>query len=85
MTEADKQPFTAHLEELRKRLITCFVAVGIGFVASYAFKEQLFYILVAPLQSAMKSGDTLIYTHLPEAFSRFSKRRSLRALCWHPR
>ena len=73
MTEEDKQPFTAHLEELRKRLITCFIAVGIGFVASYAFKEQLFYILVAPLQSAMKSGDTLIYTHLPEAFFTFLK------------
>jgi len=73
MTEEAKQPFTSHLDELRKRLITCFIAVGIGFVASYAFKEQLFYILVAPLQSAMKSGDTLIYTHLPEAFFTFLK------------
>jgi sec-independent protein translocase protein TatC len=73
MTEEDKQPFTSHLDELRKRLITCFIAVGIGFVASYAFKEQLFYILVAPLQSALKSGDTLIYTHLPEAFFTFLK------------
>jgi sec-independent protein translocase protein TatC len=30
MTEEDKQPFTSHLDELRKRLITCFIAVGIG-------------------------------------------------------
>lgn len=73
MNEEDKQPFTSHLEELRKRLIICFVAVGIGFAASYAFKEELFYILVAPLQKAMKSGDTLIYTHLPEAFFTFLK------------
>lgn len=73
MTEADRQPFTEHLEELRKRLITCFIAVGIGFVASYAFKEDLFYILVAPLKQAMKEGDTLIYTHLPEAFFTFLK------------
>jgi sec-independent protein translocase protein TatC len=73
MNEADKQPFTNHLEELRKRLITSFVAVGIGFVACYAFKEKLFYVLVAPLQKAMKSGDTLIYTHLPEAFFTFLK------------
>ncbi len=71
--EEEKQPFTAHLEELRNRLITCIVAVSIGFVASYAFKEKLFYILVAPLQKAMKSGDTLIYTHLPEAFFTFLK------------
>jgi len=73
MTEEDKQPFTNHLDELRKRLITSFYAVGIGFAACYAFKEKLFYVLVAPLQKAMKSGDTLIYTHLPEAFFTFLK------------
>lgn len=73
MTEVEQQPFTVHLEELRKRLITCFIAVGIGFVASYAFKEELFYILVAPLKEALKEGDTLIYTHLPEAFFTFLK------------
>ena len=73
MTEEDKQPFTNHLDELRKRLITSFYAVGIGFAACYAFKEELFYVLVAPLQKAMKSGDTLIYTHLPEAFFTFLK------------
>ncbi|MEJ2154858.1 MAG: twin-arginine translocase subunit TatC [Desulfobacteraceae bacterium] len=73
MNEEDKQPFTQHLEELRKRLITSFIAVGIGFVACYAFKEKLFYVLVAPLKKAMRSGDTLIYTHLPEAFFTFLK------------
>ena len=73
MTDVEQQPFTAHLEELRKRLINCFIAVAIGFVASYAFKEELFYILVAPLKQAMKEGDTLIYTHLPEAFFTFLK------------
>jgi sec-independent protein translocase protein TatC len=73
MNDEEKLPFTAHLDELRKRLITCFTAVGIGFVASYFFKEKLFYILVAPLQKVMKSGDTLIYTHLPEAFFTYLK------------
>jgi sec-independent protein translocase protein TatC len=73
MTDEEKLPFTAHLEELRNRLIACFIAVGVGFVASYAFKEKLFYILVAPLKQVMKEGDTLIYTHLPEAFFTFLK------------
>ena len=73
MTTEDRVPFTAHLEELRKRLITCFIAVGVGFAASYGFKEKLFYILVAPLKRVMKSGDSLIYTHLPEAFFTFLK------------
>ena len=69
----DKIPFTAHLEELRKRLIICFVAVAVGFVACYAFKEKLFQILTQPLISVMHQGDTLIYTGLPEAFFTFLK------------
>ena len=46
--ETGKIPFTSHLEELRKRLIVCFVSVGIGFALSYAFKEKLFQILSRP-------------------------------------
>jgi sec-independent protein translocase protein TatC len=71
--EDKKLPFTAHLEELRKRLITIFIAVGIGFVVSFGFKERLFNILVQPLIEVMKEGETLIYTGLPEAFFTYLK------------
>jgi len=30
MNDEEKIPFTSHLEELRKRLIICFIAIGIG-------------------------------------------------------
>lgn len=73
MTEEGKLPFTGHLDELRKRLINCFIAIGIGFVASYAFKDKLFSILVNPLVSVMEAGDTLIFTGLPEAFFTYLK------------
>lgn len=73
MTELEKQPFTAHLEELRSRLIKSFVAVTIGFLASYFFKEQIFQLLTMPLVKVMKEGDHLIYTNLPEAFFTFLK------------
>jgi sec-independent protein translocase protein TatC len=73
MQEDDKLPFTAHLEELRTRLITCFIAVGVGFVLSYGFKEELFKILLIPLLSVMKSGEELIFTGLPEAFFTYLK------------
>ena len=73
MEEEAKLPFTSHLEELRKRLIYCFVAVGVGFVASYAFKEKLFQILVRPLIGVMKTGDTMVFTGLPEAFFTYLK------------
>jgi sec-independent protein translocase protein TatC len=69
----DKVPFTEHLEELRHRLIVCFVAVGIGFSAAYAFKERLFSLLAAPLIGAMQAGDKLVFTGLPEAFFTYLK------------
>ncbi|MDJ0829759.1 MAG: twin-arginine translocase subunit TatC [Desulfobacterales bacterium] len=71
--EEDKIPFTAHLEELRSRLIVCFSAVGVGFLISYFFKEKLFQIISRPLVSVMQSGDTLIFTGLPEAFFTYLK------------
>jgi sec-independent protein translocase protein TatC len=73
LQEDDKIPFTAHLDELRTRLIRCFIAIGIGFAASYLFKEKLFDILVKPLASVMEAGDTLIFTGLPEAFFTYLK------------
>jgi sec-independent protein translocase protein TatC len=73
MDDQEKIPFTEHLEELRKRLIVCFIAVGIGFVLSYGFKEKLFQILTRPLISVMQPGDKLIFTGLPEAFFTYLK------------
>ena len=73
MREDEKLPFTSHLEELRRRLITVFIAVGVGFVLSFGFKERLFTILVQPLIKVMKEGETLIYTGLPEAFFTYLK------------
>lgn len=73
MDDEKKIPFTGHLEELRQRLIVCFIAVGIGFVLSYGFKEKLFQILTRPLMGVMETGDKLIFTGLPEAFFTYLK------------
>ena len=73
LEEDEKIPFTAHLEELRSRLIKCSIAVGIGFAISYGFKEILFEILVRPLVKVMAKGDHLIFTGLPEAFFTYLK------------
>jgi sec-independent protein translocase protein TatC len=73
MENEDKMPFTAHLEELRWRLIVSFVAIGIGFLLSYGFKESIFDILMRPLISVMGDGDKMIFTNLPEAFFTYLK------------
>ena len=73
MSSDEKQPFLAHLEELRKRLIACAIAVGIGFVISYFFSERLFRLLIMPLREAMPESDQLIFTNLPEMFLTYLK------------
>jgi len=66
--DSGKMPFTEHLAELRKRLIICFMGIGVGFAIAYSFKESLFVLLMQPLKGAMTPGQKLIFTGLPEAF-----------------
>ena len=73
MQDNDKQPFMTHLEELRRRLVTCAIAIGVGFVICYFFSERLFQILVMPLKANMPAGDRLIFTNLPEMFFTYLK------------
>ena len=73
MPEDDKIPFTSHLDELRKRLIVCFISIGIGFLICYFFSKTLFNILMQPLLTAMPPEEKLIYTGLPEAFFTYLK------------
>jgi len=69
----EKQPFLAHLEELRKRLIVCAIAIGIGFVISYIFSKQLFSFLILPLTEVLPADSHLIFTNLPEMFIAYIK------------
>ena len=68
-----KSPFTEHLAELRDRLVRSFIAVGVGFVIAYIFKEKLFDILTAPLVQVMGQDSKMIFTGLPEAFFTYLK------------
>ena len=75
MSDENKSPFTEHLGELRDRLVRSFIAVGIGFIIAYFFKEKLFDLLMAPLVTAMgEAGNAkMIFTGLPEAFFTYLK------------
>jgi sec-independent protein translocase protein TatC len=73
LNEDEKLPFTAHLEELRSRLIKGFLAVAAGFGVCYGFKETLFEILLYPLLRVMPEGGKLIFTGIPEAFFTYLK------------
>ena len=60
-----KMPLTAHLEELRWRLIKALIAVGVAFSGCYAFAERLFDFLTQPLLALnVREGDTADVVHL---------------------
>lgn len=66
---ADVQmPFTSHLEELRSRLIKSCLAVAVAFLVCFAVAEEIFQLLVAPLQAIQTPGLQLIGTGVTEAF-----------------
>jgi sec-independent protein translocase protein TatC len=68
-----KLPLTAHLRELRKRLILSFIAIGVGFALCYTFADSIFNILAAPLMKVMPKGGSLIFISVAEAFFTYMK------------
>jgi sec-independent protein translocase protein TatC len=68
-----KLPLTSHLQELRKRLILSFIAVGVGFILCYAFADSIFNILALPLYKVMPKGGSLIFISVAEAFFTYMK------------
>jgi sec-independent protein translocase protein TatC len=73
MTTDEKQPFLGHLEELRRRLVVCAIAIGIGFIICYIFSKQLFSFLILPLTKVLPADSQLIFTNLPEMFITYIK------------
>ena len=66
---ADVQmPLTAHLEELRRRLIKSLLAIAVGFVATYNLADFLFAMLTRPLVVLNAGNVELIGTGVTEAF-----------------
>jgi sec-independent protein translocase protein TatC len=68
-----KLPLTSHLQELRKRLIFSFIAIGVGFVLCYTFADAIFNILAKPLLKVMPEGGSLIFISVAEAFFTYMK------------
>jgi len=63
-----KMPLTAHLEELRWRLIKSLLAIALAFVGTYNLADPLFAFLTRPLLAQTLGPVELIGTGVTEAF-----------------
>src|SRR6266851_707640 len=72
--ELPKMSFLDHLEELRKRLIVSFIAIGVAFIGCWYVADRIFILIEAPLTKFLPPGDQkLAYTHLTEPFMVYMK------------
>jgi sec-independent protein translocase protein TatC len=66
--DAATMPLTAHLEELRWRVVRALIAVMIAFAGCYFFSDRIFELLTRPLVGLGDSRLQLIGTGITEAF-----------------
>lgn len=63
-----RMPLTAHLEELRTRIIRALLATAVAFGVCYYFADGLFAFLVRPLIALRPDQGVMIGTGVTEAF-----------------
>ncbi|MDQ3347790.1 MAG: twin-arginine translocase subunit TatC [Acidobacteriota bacterium] len=68
-----KMSFLDHLDELRKRLINCLIALVVGCVISFIFINRTFEFVMLPLYQMLPPGGSLIFTQGSEAFILYVK------------
>jgi sec-independent protein translocase protein TatC len=73
MEKDESPPLLNLLQRLRKRLVACAIATGVGFIICYIFSETLFRALARPLKVELAPGSSFIYTGLPEMFFNYLK------------
>ena len=67
-----RMSFLEHLEELRARIIRALIGVGVSFVLSLTFSNELWKIIVQPAAQALRSlgyPEDLVFTSPMESFT----------------
>lgn len=68
--------FLDHLEELRKRIFYCLIAVVIGFFACWGYHEFIFSLMQKPILEALRVNglaEKLVYLNPTDAFNLYLK------------
>lgn len=69
MMAEERMSLTAHLSELRRRLMVSVAAVAVGFLAAYYYSDRLYALLASPLLAALPEGqEFMVFTGVVEPF-----------------
>jgi sec-independent protein translocase protein TatC len=71
--ELPRMTLIEHLEELRKRLFVCMLAVFVAFLGCWAYSKQIFHWLEEPIVQFLPEGDKLAFTALADPFMLYIK------------
>jgi sec-independent protein translocase protein TatC len=66
--EGKEQGFLSHLFELRDRLLRCILSIVILFACLFAFSEEIYSWLAAPLLSKLPEGSSMIAIDVASPF-----------------
>ncbi|MGQ9632424.1 MAG: twin-arginine translocase subunit TatC [bacterium] len=69
MREDKEMTFLEHLEELRRRMVVCIVAVVIAMMGSWFFRDRIFLLIKGPVQNLVFiAPQEMFITHIKIAF-----------------
>lgn len=60
--------FSSHLKELRRRLITALLCLGLGMIVAWNISPEIYQILTSPVLRVLPPEQKLISLKLPEGF-----------------
>lgn len=78
--ELPRMTLIAHLEELRGRILRSLIVLFGGFVACFAFAEQIFKFLEQPILPYLPEGQKLVFLKVTDPFLLYVKVAALAAL-----
>ena len=71
--ENGKMSFLEHLDELRQRLLRIIIYVGVGFLSSFYFAQNIYNFMSQPVMAVLPPGQKLVFTSLPDPFRLYMK------------
>ena len=80
MNDDSRMPLTAHLEELRRKLIISGIAWLVAFLGCYTYAEKLFDLIADPVRQALPPGTSLVFLTATEPFFTYLKIGALAGL-----